>query len=410
MTAPIDAGVLARPIVDLLAGFGTCTLDGGNPADALRAASDRIDAVHEAGAAGLADLDRSWQGAAATVAVDKGAAAQSSAVRTSDRGRAMADIVTEASADLRAGADEIRSILDSFLSLAAAAAPTLTTPAGLTMIVQAALDDLSRALAVVARVRAQLAEHSAALLALLPPPADIAPPADIPPPATAPAATTAPPPPAPAQVQHAAAQVQHAAATGSSMGSAVGSALSGSGGALGSAIRTPPRTGLRTAYGGDASGSDGPGRVEPGASTGEYKLEGKGVEVTLPDGSTATAPNEQAATAVRAALGQQGVPYVWGGNAPGQGLDCSSLTKYAYGEAGVELPRLAQEQGIGHTQVDPSNLMPGDLAVWDGHVAMVIGNGQMVEAGDPVQVSAIRTENIGMQFYGFYRPTEAAGE
>jgi hypothetical protein len=36
---------------------------------------------------------------------------------------------------------------------------------------------------------------------------------------------------------------------------------------------------------------------------------------------------------------------------------------------------------------------------------MIIGNGQMVEAGDPVQVSHIRTENIGMEFKGFYRPT-----
>ena len=38
--------------------------------------------------------------------------------------------------------------------------------------------------------------------------------------------------------------------------------------------------------------------------------------------------------------------------------------------------------------------------------AMVIGNGQLVEAGDPVQVGSIRTENSGMEFYGFYRPTE----
>ena len=126
----------------------------------------------------------------------------------------------------------------------------------------------------------------------------------------------------------------------------------------------------------------------------------------LPDGSTALAPNERAATAVRAALSQQGVPYAWGGTSPGQGLDCSGLTQYAYREAGVELPRLAQQQHLGHTQVASGDLMPGDLAVWDGHVAMVVGNGLMVEAGDPVSVSAVRTNNIGMQFYGFYRPTE----
>jgi len=43
--------------------------------------------------------------------------------------------------------------------------------------------------------------------------------------------------------------------------------------------------------------------------------------------------------------------------------------------------------------------------VWSGHVAMVIGNGQIVEAGDPVQVGNLRTSNSGMEFYGFYRPT-----
>ncbi|MFF2113363.1 C40 family peptidase [Rhodococcus koreensis] len=114
---------------------------------------------------------------------------------------------------------------------------------------------------------------------------------------------------------------------------------------------------------------------------------------------------KEAADAVRNALSQQGVPYVWGGTSPGEGLDCSGLTQWAYGEAGVGLPRLAQEQNVG-TAVDPGDLMPGDLAVRDGHVAMVIGNGQLVEAGDPVQVGPIRTSNSGMGFYGFYRPTE----
>src|SRR5699024_8795438 len=131
---------------------------------------------------------------------------------------------------------------------------------------------------------------------------------------------------------------------------------------------------------------------------------GGGVDVTLPDGSVATAPNEQAAGAVRNALSQQGVPYVWGGTTPGQGLDCSGLTQWAYGDAGVEIPRLAQEQDVG-AQVAQSDLMPGDLAVWDGHVAMYIGNDQLVEAGDPVSVSGLRTDNIGMAFQGFYRPT-----
>ena len=115
--------------------------------------------------------------------------------------------------------------------------------------------------------------------------------------------------------------------------------------------------------------------------------------------------NETAAKAVRAALGQLGVPYVWGGTAPGVGLDCSGLTQYAYGEAGLDIPRTSREQDIGAEVPSADQLLPGDLICWEGHVAMYIGNGQMVEAGDPVQVSPLRTENSGMPFVGFYRPT-----
>jgi cell wall-associated NlpC family hydrolase len=132
---------------------------------------------------------------------------------------------------------------------------------------------------------------------------------------------------------------------------------------------------------------------------------GTGVAVNLPDGSTVMAPNETAAKAVRAALGQLGVPYVWGGTAPGVGLDCSGLTQYAYGEGGLEIPRTSREQDIGAEVPSADQLLPGDLVCWEGHVAMYIGNDQIVEAGDPVQVGPLRTTNSGMPFVGFFRPT-----
>jgi len=131
---------------------------------------------------------------------------------------------------------------------------------------------------------------------------------------------------------------------------------------------------------------------------------GDGVSVRLPDGTTATAPNAVAASAVRHALTQLGVPYDWGGTTPGVGLDCSGLTQWAYSEAGLNIPRLAQDQDIG-APVAAGNLRPGDLAVWDGHVAMIVGSGQMIEAGDPVKLSPIRTDNAGQGFQGFWRPT-----
>lgn len=124
----------------------------------------------------------------------------------------------------------------------------------------------------------------------------------------------------------------------------------------------------------------------------------------VPADAGAGAPTPEAQAAVKAALSAVGTPYGWGGNTPGQALDCSGLTHWAYGQAGVDIPRTAEAQAVGR-QVSQDELLPGDLAVWDGHVAMVIGDGKMVEAGDPVQVNPVRTTNIGMPFKGFYRPT-----
>lgn len=132
-------------------------------------------------------------------------------------------------------------------------------------------------------------------------------------------------------------------------------------------------------------------------------VDGKGVAVRLPDGSVAYAPNERAAKAVRAALSQRGVPYVWGGTTP-QGFDCSGFTQWAYKQAGLDIPRLAQDQDTAGVRVSQAQLMPGDLAVWDGHVAMYVGNGKLIEAGDPVQLSPVRTTNLNQGFQGFYRP------
>ncbi|SDD86064.1 C40 family peptidase [Rhodococcus tukisamuensis] len=402
----LGVDVLARPLLELLETFGTGVMPPDGPADALRVASVALDAAYAVASRGLAELGGVWSGAAAEAAAAKAEQTQVQQVQLSDRGQEIATVLTAASQDVNTGVAELEAVVQSFVSVTTAAGPALATPAGQVMIIAAALDHLSRGLAVVARVRAELTAHTGAMTALTTPEPGVDP-AD-------PGAVTAAVRPSGAGPTVDTAGLQQRGDAFSGFGRSFANAAAAPGDAypgFAGGAPMPARSGGRVA-GPGRPGATGSGYGGPGFGGSDFSSSGSGsagssggsVEVFLPDGTTAMAPNQQAADAVRNALSQQGVPYVWGGTTPGQGLDCSGLTQWAYGEAGVQLPRLAQEQDIG-IAVDQSELMPGDLAVWDGHVAMVIGGGQMVEAGDPVQVSSVRTENIGMGFHGFYRPT-----
>jgi len=114
-----------------------------------------------------------------------------------------------------------------------------------------------------------------------------------------------------------------------------------------------------------------------------------GEAVPVPSG--VIAPSGAAQAAVDTALAQVGDPYVWGAGGP-NAFDCSGLTQYAYSAAGVSLPHSSRGQsGMGQA-VSRDQLQPGDLLFYyspTSHVAMYVGNGQMVHAstaGKPVQV------------------------
>ena len=81
-----------------------------------------------------------------------------------------------------------------------------------------------------------------------------------------------------------------------------------------------------------------------------------------------------------------GVPYVFGGESPSSGLDCSSFTQLVMKENGIALPRTAAEQYSTGTAVDKANLKIGDLVFFTtykpgaSHVGFYMGNQQFIHA------------------------------
>lgn len=342
---------LLAPLLELEGLVGTGQFVDGDPVAVMRDAGRMLDAAVDSGTAALHEVAPAWSGAAAEAAQMFSTTTMGSARAAALQSGDIASTLHRACESVADARNRLRRIIDQFTAVAEHLEAGLPHTAG--ELVEEARVALAAALGVVADLESELDAHTTAMTASSPVPVAAAPT-----PATSPAAFTGTP-----------------AGSSSPTGAALMSASS------------PWAHDLPLAA------------VKP-----DIDAMGTGVTVTLPDGSTVTAPNGVAADAVRHALTQLGVPYVWGGTTPGVGLDCSGLTQWAYREAGLDLPRLAQEQDLG-TAVSAGALLPGDLAVWDGHVAMVVGNGMMVEAGDPVQLSSIRTTNAGQGFQGFWRPT-----
>ena len=85
-----------------------------------------------------------------------------------------------------------------------------------------------------------------------------------------------------------------------------------------------------------------------------------------------------------------GNPYVWGGTSLTSGADCSGFVQSVYANFGVSLPRTSYEQQNAGYEVSYADAQPGDLICYGGHVAIYMGNGQIVHASnsrDGIKVS-----------------------
>lgn len=83
-----------------------------------------------------------------------------------------------------------------------------------------------------------------------------------------------------------------------------------------------------------------------------------------------------------------GNPYVWGGTSLTNGADCSGFTLSIYKKYGVSLPHHAASQAQMGTKIDYGSAQPGDLVFYAkngsiNHVAIYIGNGQVIHASSP---------------------------
>ena len=101
------------------------------------------------------------------------------------------------------------------------------------------------------------------------------------------------------------------------------------------------------------------------------------------------------ASVVSYALQFVGNRYVWGGTSLENGVDCSGFTMRILGKYGVSLPHSSKAQPSCGTKISASDAKPGDLFFYGSgrsisHVAIYIGNGQIVHASnkrDGIKVS-----------------------
>ena len=90
---------------------------------------------------------------------------------------------------------------------------------------------------------------------------------------------------------------------------------------------------------------------------------------------------------INTAMQYLGTPYRYGGNSLTKGVDCSGFVKQIFAKYGYTVPRSSKEYPSVGTKVPLSQIKPGDILIYKygsriGHVAIYIGNGQIIHAAN----------------------------
>jgi cell wall-associated NlpC family hydrolase len=117
-----------------------------------------------------------------------------------------------------------------------------------------------------------------------------------------------------------------------------------------------------------------------------------------PVGGYVPPPNaSKAQIAVQAAYSVVGTRYVFGSANPSVGLDCSGVTAYAWGQAGVSLPHSAAAQYSSYPRIPLSAVEPGDLIYYGNfgpHIAIYVGGGRIIHASSPAPGGQTRVDSM----------------
>ncbi|HSH10994.1 MAG TPA: NlpC/P60 family protein [Ilumatobacter sp.] len=144
-------------------------------------------------------------------------------------------------------------------------------------------------------------------------------------------------------------------------------------------------------------GGGGGGGNTGGGNTGGGSTGGGGSSTPSAPAPSVNIPSVsgRAGIAIEAARGQLGVRYVYATSNPGVSFDCSGLTHYAWGQAGVYLPRNSRAQAASLPHIPIASAQPGDLLFYYSpisHVGIYLGGGLILHA--PNSGTVVKIANV----------------